>query len=106
MNWAPSTCRQTQNACCRRPAFAFTGRSRPHPLARRTAFRSSTSREIEVLRLLVAGESNGRIAIRLGISVKTASVHVSNILRKLDAGNRVEAAVRASRMRMAELNGR
>jgi DNA-binding NarL/FixJ family response regulator len=57
-----------------------------------------TSRELEVLRLVAAGQSNGQIAIRLGISVKTASVHVSNILRKLEAKNRVEAAVRASRM--------
>ena len=56
-----------------------------------------TSREVEVLRLLLAGDSNGQIAIRLDISTKTASVHVSNILRKLDASNRVEAAVWASR---------
>lgn len=35
-------------------------------------------------------------SVRLGISTKTASVHVSNILRKLNASNRVEAAVRAS----------
>ena len=56
-----------------------------------------TARELEVLRLIVAGRTNGQIAIALGISVKTASVHVSNILRKLGAANRVEAAVRASR---------
>jgi DNA-binding CsgD family transcriptional regulator len=57
-----------------------------------------TDRELAVLRLLAQGESNGRIALRLGISTKTASVHVSNILRKLDAANRVEAAVRAEKM--------
>ena len=61
-----------------------------------------TSREMEVLRLVVAGHSNGQIALRLGISVKTASAHVSNILRKLDAENRVEAAVRASRIGLVE----
>lgn len=55
-----------------------------------------SAREIEVLHLLVAGNSNGQIGVRLGISTKTASVHVSNILRKLNASNRVEAAVRAS----------
>ncbi len=55
-----------------------------------------SAREIEVLHLLVAGSSNGQIGVRLGISTKTASVHVSNILRKLNASNRVEAAVRAS----------
>jgi DNA-binding NarL/FixJ family response regulator len=62
-----------------------------------------TSRELEVLRLVAAGNSNGQIAIRLGISVKTASVHVSNILRKLEAKNRVDAAVRASRIGIAGL---
>jgi DNA-binding CsgD family transcriptional regulator/tetratricopeptide (TPR) repeat protein len=55
-----------------------------------------TARELDVLRLLVGGDSNGRIAMQLGISVKTASVHVSNILQKLEAKNRVEAAMRAT----------
>jgi DNA-binding NarL/FixJ family response regulator len=65
-----------------------------------------TPRELEVLRLVVSGESNGQIAIRLGISVKTASVHVSNILHKLNASNRVEAAVRASRSGLIGASGR
>jgi DNA-binding CsgD family transcriptional regulator len=51
-----------------------------------------TAREHEVLRGLVAGQSNQEIADALFISVKTASVHVSNILRKLQAGGRQEAA--------------
>ncbi|CUR59421.1 hypothetical protein NOCA1170230 [metagenome] len=51
-----------------------------------------TSRELEVLGCLVAGLTNGEIADRLFISAKTASVHVSNILRKLDVSGRQEAA--------------
>ncbi len=51
-----------------------------------------TAREHEVLRGLVAGRSNQEIADSLFISVKTASVHVSNILRKMQAGGRQEAA--------------
>jgi DNA-binding CsgD family transcriptional regulator len=51
-----------------------------------------TPREQQVLTLLAAGRSNGQIANALYISTKTASVHVSNILRKLGATNRVEAA--------------
>ena len=51
-----------------------------------------TPREREVLRLVAEGWSNARIGEELGISVKTASVHVSNILAKLDVDNRVEAA--------------
>ncbi len=57
-----------------------------------------TPREREVLRLTAAGRSNARIAEDLGISVKTASVHVSNILSKLGVANRVEAAAVAHRL--------
>jgi DNA-binding CsgD family transcriptional regulator len=51
-----------------------------------------TSREQQVLRLLTAGRSNREIAAELFISDKTVSVHVSNILAKLGASSRTEAA--------------
>lgn len=51
-----------------------------------------TKRERQVLDLLAQGFSNRQIAERLFISVKTASVHVSNILRKTGAATRTEAA--------------
>jgi DNA-binding CsgD family transcriptional regulator len=51
-----------------------------------------TAREQEVLALLTEGRSNGDIAKALFMSPKTASVHVSAILRKLGVSNRVEAA--------------
>jgi ATP/maltotriose-dependent transcriptional regulator MalT len=51
-----------------------------------------TAREVEVLRLVAAGHSNRDIAAELFISAKTASVHVSNILAKLNAASRTEAA--------------
>ena len=51
-----------------------------------------TPREREVLTLVAAGRSNRMIADELFISVKTASVHVSNILAKLDVNSRTEAA--------------
>jgi DNA-binding CsgD family transcriptional regulator len=50
-----------------------------------------TPREIEVLGLLATGCTDREIAETLYISKKTASVHVSNLLRKLDVSNRVEA---------------
>jgi DNA-binding NarL/FixJ family response regulator len=53
-----------------------------------------------VLRLLAAGRSNPEIARELFISVKTASVHVSNILRKLNVTSRGEAAAAAHRLRL------
>ena len=57
-----------------------------------------TPREVEVLQGLSAGRTNQEIADELFISVKTASVHVSNILRKLDVGGRQEAARVAHRL--------
>jgi len=56
-----------------------------------------TTREREVLRLLAAGRSNREIAAVLYIAPKTASVHVSNILAKLNANSRTEAAAIAHR---------
>jgi DNA-binding CsgD family transcriptional regulator/tetratricopeptide (TPR) repeat protein len=56
-----------------------------------------TDRELDVLRLVNDGRSNGEIGAELFISTKTASVHVSNILRKLGASNRIEAAAIARR---------
>ena len=50
-----------------------------------------TSREIEVLALVVEGSSNRGIAERLVISEKTAIRHVSNIFVKLGVHNRAEA---------------
>jgi DNA-binding CsgD family transcriptional regulator/tetratricopeptide (TPR) repeat protein len=57
-----------------------------------------TDREDEVLRLVAGGWSNQQIADALFISRKTASVHVSNILGKLGASSRVEAAAIAHRL--------
>jgi DNA-binding CsgD family transcriptional regulator len=57
-----------------------------------------TAREREVLRLVADGQSNGRIAQQLYISPKTASVHVSRIIAKLNVQNRVEAAAVAHRL--------
>jgi DNA-binding CsgD family transcriptional regulator len=57
-----------------------------------------TAREIDVLRLMADGRTNPQIAESLYISRKTASHHVSNILRKLGVTSRVEAAGVAHRL--------
>ena len=57
-----------------------------------------TEREEEVLALIEQGLSNKQIGERLFISAKTASVHVSSILRKVGASSRTEAVYRASRV--------
>ena len=52
---------------------------------------SLSPRELEVLRLLAAGESNAQIARRLGLSTHTIERHVANIYRKIDARGRADA---------------
>jgi DNA-binding CsgD family transcriptional regulator/tetratricopeptide (TPR) repeat protein len=56
-----------------------------------------TDRELAVLKLLGQGKTNSEIGAALFISRKTASVHVTNILRKLGVGTRVQAAAVAER---------
>lgn len=50
-----------------------------------------TKREIEVMRLVIAGQSDKEIAAVLGIAVRTASNHVAHILEKLDVSTRAAA---------------
>jgi DNA-binding CsgD family transcriptional regulator/tetratricopeptide (TPR) repeat protein len=56
-----------------------------------------TDRELDVLRLLGQGKTNPEIAAALFISPRTTGVHVTHILRKLDARTRVQAATIAER---------
>jgi DNA-binding NarL/FixJ family response regulator len=80
----------------------LTRRARMAPTAqgRATPLPSLTPREIDVLRLVAAGRSNRQIAEELYISIKTASVHVSNILAKLEVAGRGEAAAVAHRLHL------
>lgn len=56
-----------------------------------------TPREIEVLRLLTLGRSNKQIARELRVGEETVKTHVSNILGKLKAASRTQAALHAIR---------
>jgi DNA-binding NarL/FixJ family response regulator len=58
---------------------------------------SLTGREIELLQLVAEGLPNKAIAHRLSISENTVKYHLSNILQKLGAKNRTEAAMHAAR---------
>ena len=53
---------------------------------------SLTPRELEVLRLVASGSSNGEIAQALWVTEQTVKFHLSNVYRKLDVGNRTEAS--------------
>ena len=68
----------------------------PRPTSRANAA-CLTTREMEVLELVAAGFTNPEIATSLYISRKTAGHHVSNILIKLGATTRTEAAAIAVR---------
>ncbi|MEO0352303.1 MAG: response regulator transcription factor [Cyanobacteria bacterium P01_A01_bin.15] len=56
-----------------------------------------TDRELEILELIVSGCSNAQIAENLFITVGTVKTHVRNVLNKLGANDRTQAAVRALR---------
>jgi pimeloyl-ACP methyl ester carboxylesterase/DNA-binding CsgD family transcriptional regulator len=60
-----------------------------------------TGREVDVLRLVAAGRSNREIGEDLSISANTVDRHVSNILTKIGASNRAEAASFAVRHKLA-----
>ena len=61
-----------------------------------------TPRESEILALVAAGRSNGEIGQQLFISAKTVSVHVSNVMAKLGAASRTEAAALARQAGLLE----
>ncbi|RNE67238.1 helix-turn-helix transcriptional regulator [Cryobacterium tepidiphilum] len=63
-----------------------------------------TSRELEILDHVVAGRTYGEIARALVISEKTVSSHISNLLRKTGAANRVDLA-RLARARQGRPRG-
>jgi DNA-binding NarL/FixJ family response regulator len=67
-----------------------SGEARPH-------VENLSTREKEVLRLVVEGKDNATIAQELFISPYTVKNHISNILLKLHVENRLQAAVRAVR---------
>ena len=95
-SYAPRPCSAHQGPRPTRPAASRAG-CPPDELTIETDHLGLTPRERHVLDLLTQGRTNGQIAKELYISTTTASVHVSNILRKLGVTNRVEAAAIAER---------
>lgn len=61
-----------------------------------------TARENEILRLIADGKSNQDIADELFIAVKTVKTHITNILSKLDVGDRTQAAIYAHRNKLVK----
>src|SRR4051794_18682853 len=59
--------------------------------------RGLTPRELQILGLLIDGQSNAEIAHTLTVTPRTVAAHIEHILRKVDAPTRTMAAVRAER---------
>lgn len=71
--------------------------ARPPQRAPRSSVAALTRRQHDVLQLMARGDSNKRIADRLGIAETTVRAHVSDILEVTRSRNRTEAVVRAQR---------
>ena len=92
---------------------AFSGKSTLSPEAARVLIRATrpseqptfdlTEREMEVLKLVVQGQSNQQIAEALVISLATVKAHISNILSKLQVSSRAEAITYAIKHKLVSL---
>jgi DNA-binding NarL/FixJ family response regulator len=90
-------------AVTRRLIERFAGAPAPEPPP---ALGELTPRELEVLRLLARGLSNGEIAADLVVSEHTAKTHVAHILNKLNLRDRVQAVVLAYESGLAPVRER
>jgi len=91
---------------------AYSGRPTLAPEAAQVLIKAATEppeqeegltvRELEILKLMVTGESNPDIAEKLFVSRSTVKFHVSNILMKLGATTRTEAVAMALHKKLVE----
>jgi NarL family two-component system response regulator LiaR len=92
---------------------AASGRSTLSPEAARVLIRSTrprekpsynlTEREMEILNLVVQGQSNQQIADAMVVSVATVKAHISSILSKLQVSSRAEATAYAIKHKIVSL---
>ena len=83
-------------------AFARQVQAVPDAVAARDRLgRLLTARELEVLTLVAAGLTNAEVAERLTVSTGTVKTHISHLLAKLDARDRVQLVIQAFRAGLA-----
>ena len=90
--------RRDAEALARRARLSLGDELQPGPAAAAEPPLGLTPRELTVLELLSAGRTNRQIAEDLFLSRRTVDMHVRNVLAKLHAANRVEAAGIAHRL--------
>jgi len=86
----------------RRLIHTYLSRPRPHATPRRDGISELTTREREVLGLIATGLTNAEIAQALHLSPLTAKTHVSRILTKLGARDRVQLVIIAYQTGIAQ----
>jgi two-component system nitrate/nitrite response regulator NarL len=75
---------------------AYRGQAAPASAEAASPMAQMSPRELDILRGIACGASNKEIARDLGIAETTVKIHVQHVLRKLDVGSRVNAAVIAA----------
>ena len=83
-------------------AVALKEKAESQPVAAPLRPDGLTQREVEVLRMVAAGESNLQIADELVLSIRTVERHISNSYRKIKAKSRVDATAYALRHNLAD----
>jgi two-component system nitrate/nitrite response regulator NarL len=73
--------------------IANVNTDRPSPPRPLPASNDLSRREVQILRCLLAGQSNKAIARNLSITESTVKMHFKNVMRKVNAQNRTQAAV-------------
>ena len=87
-------------------ALLISGKVTGHAVADNPGSRKGLSqREVQILRRLLAGDSNKMIANSLGITEATVKVHLKSLLRKINASNRTQAAIWALNNGFGESTG-
>jgi DNA-binding NarL/FixJ family response regulator len=83
-------------------AIAFALEPHPAPGATQPAATAGlTPRELEVLRLIAAGQSNKQIAAELHLSIRTVERHITNLYTKIHARGKADATAWALRHQLA-----